>query len=85
MIWEVSSPKTKPRYPPDELKMAQDGPRWPKMSPRWPKMCPRWPKMAQDGPKMAQDGPKMPPNDPKVGLNIVIFQKMEDLPCENAI
>ena len=48
-------------------------------------MCPRWPKMAQDGPKMAQDGPKMPPNDPKVGLNIVIFQKMEDLRCENAV
>ena len=48
-------------------------------------MCPRWPKMAQDGPKMAQDGPKMPPNDPKVGLNIVIFQKMENLPCENAV
>ena len=54
-------------------KMAQAGPRWPKMAPGWPQDGPKWPqdspKMAQrwpqDGPRWPQDGPGQPKTAPR--------------------
>ena len=61
-------------------RIAQDRPRWPKITqdghnipPRGPQDCPRWsktgpgrPKTAQDHPRRPQDGPKMAPRRPRL-------------------
>ena len=44
-------------------KLAQDGPRWPKMAQDGRKMVPRW---SQDGPTMVQDGLRWSRNGPKM-------------------